>query len=192
MSTVRNENAMASNLAATSAADEPDDDDKDTGDSKSPAPYRPPSSKSGGAPGFFTIQKYGQGKWTRLGTLAVAGLIGVMTTFSVYSWLVAYWPGQGVDTMHDRNLHQIMLGVSVLFLIGFCALTFWVSNKAKNVDFLIATDSEMKKVNWTTQGELYGSTRVVILFLFFIAIFLFVIDLLFSAFFQLIGVLLKA
>jgi len=193
MSTVRNEKAMASNLAATSTADEPDDekDEDSKSDSKSPAPYKAPTPKAVGT-GFFTIQKYGQGKWTRLGTLAVGGLLGVMTTFNVYEWLKAYWPGQGVDVQHDRNLQQIMLGISVLFLVAFCALLFWATNKPKNVDFLIATDSEMKKVNWTTQGELMGSTRVVIIFLFFIAIFLFVIDLCFSWFFQTIGVLLKA
>jgi preprotein translocase SecE subunit len=191
MSTVRNEKAMASNLAATSAANEPDDE-KDDGDSKSPAPYKPSSGKSGGTSGFFTVQKYGQGKWTRLGTLAVGGLLAVMTSFNVYQWLISYWPGIGVDPVHDRNLHQIILGISILFLLAFCGLIYWATNKPRNVDFLIATDSEMKKVNWTTQGELMGSTRVVILFLFFIAVFLFVIDLLFSAFFQLIGVLLKA
>ena len=43
-------------------------------------------------------------------------------------------------------------------------------NKPSNVDFLIATDSEMKKVNWTTKGELFGSTRVVVvLFLIFVS-----------------------
>ena len=43
-------------------------------------------------------------------------------------------------------------------------------NKPANVDFLIATDSEMKKVNWTSRKELIGSTKVVILFMFLIAV----------------------
>src|SRR3712207_7866772 len=42
-------------------------------------------------------------------------------------------------------------------------------NKPANVDFLIATDSEMKKVNWTSRRELIGSTKVVIVFMFLIA-----------------------
>ena len=62
-------------------------------------------------------------------------------------------------------------------------------NKPTNADFLIATDSEMKKVNWTTKGELFGSTRVVILFLFFIAIFLFLADQVLQLFFYMINVL---
>ena len=48
-------------------------------------------------------------------------------------------------------------------------------NKPSNVDFLIATDSEMKKVNWTSRKELIGSTKVVIIFMFLIALFLFVV-----------------
>jgi preprotein translocase SecE subunit len=62
-------------------------------------------------------------------------------------------------------------------------------NKPGNVDFLIATDSEMKKVNWTSKRELIGSTKVVILFMFAIAIILFVLDLLFNTVFYSIRVL---
>jgi preprotein translocase SecE subunit len=70
---------------------------------------------------------------------------------------------------------------------GFIA---WrLMNKPANVDFLIATDGEMKKVNWTSRRELIGSTKVVILFMFAIAIILFVLDLLFNTVFYGINVL---
>jgi preprotein translocase SecE subunit len=84
---------------------------------------------------------------------------------------------------------QILLAICVGFLALFALATFWITNKPSNVDFLIATDSEMKKVNWTSQGELMGSTRVVILFLFFIAVFLSIADLFFYYLFHFIGVL---
>jgi preprotein translocase SecE subunit len=189
MSTVRNENAMATNLVA-SDADEPD---KDDGDSKSLAPVVKSSSSSTG-PVFFTIYKKGQGKWTRLGTVFVAALLGILSAFNLYQYILPYLPTYtGIDETarlhHDQLMHQILLGVSVGFLIVFAILTFWLTNKPRNVDFLIATDSEMKKVNWTTQGELMGSTRVVVLFLFFIAIFLSVVDLVFYELFHFIKVL---
>jgi preprotein translocase SecE subunit len=47
----------------------------------------------------------------------------------------------------------------------------------------------MKKVNWTSRQELMGSTKVVILFMFVIAAFLFAMDLFFGYVFYLIGVL---
>jgi preprotein translocase SecE subunit len=63
--------------------------------------------------------------------------------------------------------------VASFFVVGFAALAWWLMNKQDNVDFLIATDSEMKKVNWTSRKELIGSTKVVIVFMFLIAMFLF-------------------
>ena len=62
-------------------------------------------------------------------------------------------------------------------------------NKPTSVDFLIATDSEMKKVNWTTKKELMGSTKVVIGFVFVMAIVLFMYDLFFQFLFYFLGVL---
>jgi preprotein translocase subunit SecE len=64
-----------------------------------------------------------------------------------------------------------------------------VMNKPTYADFLIATDSEMKKVNWTTQKELLGSTKVVIGFVFVMAVVLFCYDLFFQLVFYLVGVL---
>src|SRR5205823_5533975 len=88
--------------------------------------------------------------------------------------------------VHNPN---VLLGVSIGFLVVFAGLVFWLTNKPYNVDFLIATDSEMKKVNWTTKGELFGSTRVVVLFLFGIAAFLFLVDQVFEFVFWAFGVL---
>jgi preprotein translocase SecE subunit len=66
---------------------------------------------------------------------------------------------------------------------------FWVINKPYNADFLIATDSEMKKVNWTSKQELIGSTKVVIFFVVCITVLLFAIDILFGYLFFWVGVL---
>jgi preprotein translocase SecE subunit len=72
---------------------------------------------------------------------------------------------------------RVGLAVSAGFLIAAGAVSLWLMNKPGNVDFLIATDSEMKKVNWTSRKELIGSSKVVILFMFLIASYLFLNDL---------------
>ncbi|RNC82861.1 MAG: preprotein translocase subunit SecE [Phycisphaera sp.] len=59
----------------------------------------------------------------------------------------------------------------------------------RSVDFLIATDGEMKKVNWSTRKEVQGSTIVVVIASFLLAFAIFVVDYGFGAFFKLIGVL---
>ncbi|HEX2973736.1 MAG TPA: preprotein translocase subunit SecE [Tepidisphaeraceae bacterium] len=80
----------------------------------------------------------------------------------------------------------IIVGVLGLVAAG---LFWWYLNKPVVADFLIATESEMKKVNWTSRKELMGSTKVVILFMFLIAAALFLIDVAFGYFFYLIKVL---
>ena len=168
MPSVKDETPMARNVIAP-GADEPDE--------RPSRPSEQPPNRLGGS-GFFHIYKKGQGKWTRLGTVFGAGLIGALTAFNLYQYLTPY--------IHARNT---IIGICAAFLAVFALVVFWLMNKPNNADFLIATDSEMKKVNWTTQGELMGSTRVVILFIIFIAIFLFLMDIFFAEFFHLIGVL---
>ena len=77
-------------------------------------------------------------------------------------------------------------------MIGFFGwlLYYLICVKPKVADFLIATEGEMKKVNWSTRREIIGSTWVVIGLTFFIAVAIFVLDyLIFTPFFQWIRVL---
>jgi preprotein translocase SecE subunit len=93
------------------------------------------------------------------------------------------------DYLIARDHMKISLAIVAALFIGLCALTWWILNLATNVDFLIATDAEMKKVNWTSKRELLGSTKVVIVFMFVIAAFLFIVDLIFHYLFFFMGVL---
>jgi preprotein translocase SecE subunit len=79
--------------------------------------------------------------------------------------------------------------VGLLMLVGSVLIYWLVGLKASTAEFLIATDGEMKKVNWSSWKDIRGSTLVVIFASFLIAAGLFGVDSLFSAFFQLIGVL---
>jgi preprotein translocase subunit SecE len=135
------------------------------------------------APGFFTIYKKGQGYWTRLGTAIGAAFLGVLVSYEISRQLPTFLSGA---QDHDKHIALI---VALVFLIAYSLWAFWLMNKSSSVDFLVATDSEMKKVNWTTRAELIGSTKIVVLFMFLIALFLFTCDLLFGGFFHLIGVL---
>lgn len=80
-------------------------------------------------------------------------------------------------------------GVTVLMLAG-AAVTYWYTGvRPRTVEFLIATDGEMKKVNWSTRKDIIASTWVVILWAVLLAAGLFLVDLLFSLFFRAVGVL---
>jgi preprotein translocase subunit SecE len=148
-------------------------------------------------PGFFTIYKKGQGYWTRMGTALSAGLIIALTTWFFYQqlpvWLTPAFTPEGATTEQSiaarATARNLTIGICAAVLIGLSLLTWRLINKPSNADFLIATDSEMKKVNWTSRQELIGSTKVVILFMFLIAFILFGIDIVFGYFFHLINVL---
>lgn len=77
----------------------------------------------------------------------------------------------------------------VVILIGGAGLFAFVGMSRRTVDFLIATDGEMKKVNWSSYKEVRGSTIVVIVATFLIAGILYIVDMGFSWFFRVIGVL---
>lgn len=80
-------------------------------------------------------------------------------------------------------------GVAILVIVG-AWVTYWLAGvRPSTVEFLIATDGEMKKVNWSTKRDIIGSTWVVILWSVLLAGGLWVVDFLFQAFFKMIGVL---
>ena len=107
----------------------------------------------------------------------------------VYVWL----PG-AYATEPDRRFPVLYLQAGVaggIMILGALGIYIFAGFKKSSVEFLIATDGEMKKVNWTTYREVKGSTIVVIVATFLIAGFLFVVDLAFSNFFSWIDVLQK-
>lgn len=77
----------------------------------------------------------------------------------------------------------------VILVLGFIVAYWLVGTRQRTVDFLVATDFEMKKVNWSTPREIMGSTWVVVGACIFVAVSMFTFDLLFKTFFQVIGVL---
>ena len=167
---------MAGDVAAAGGAGEPRDE------RPSPRPSQPHGA------GFFAIYKKGQGYWTRMGTAAGALLLGALTAYNLYVILQYLMHMESTAAGADRE-RQIAIGVAAGFFFAFAFFAWRLMNKPSNVDFLIATDSEMKKVNWTSRKDLIGSTKVVIVFMFLIALILFLVDIIFSYFFYIIGVL---
>lgn len=78
---------------------------------------------------------------------------------------------------------------SVIILIGFIIAYYICAMNPRTVEFLISTDMEMKKVNWSSWKDIRSSTMVVIAAAVFLAGALFLVDLAFQQFFRAIGVL---
>jgi preprotein translocase subunit SecE len=175
-----------------SATDEKDEKAMTTADADGPGDeereekQRQEHPKEAPSQGFFHIYKSGQGYWTRMGTAMGAGLLAALTANFLYQNLPIWLQGAHVAPSRAKIVAIYMIaGLMALFTL----FVFWIMNKPSNADFLIATDSEMKKVNWTSRKELIGSTKVVIIFMFIIAFLLFAFDIIFGYLFYFIGVL---
>lgn len=78
---------------------------------------------------------------------------------------------------------------AVVILIGFILAYYFCATRPGSVEFLISTDMEMKKVNWSTKKDIIASTWVVVFASLLLAAALFIVDLGFQQFFKAIGVL---
>lgn len=136
-------------------------------------------AKSGG---FLELYKRGQGNYTRTGTAIGAGILLAGMFQFIYETLnfdQAWAPGM-----------YLKIGIPLVVVLGLGMLVWWaVGVNRRTCDFMIQTDGEMKKVNWSTQKEVIASTKVVIVVTLLMAMALFVVDWIFMNLFQLIGVL---
>lgn len=132
---------------------------------------------------FFDVYKAGQGYHTRLGTAMAAGALVCWFAYFLFEKV-----GIAVSDPSTAKLWQV--GVSVAVIVAFGLLGYWLLALNRKVsDFLIATEGEMKKVNWTSRKEIIGSTKVVVIMVFFMGSILFVVDMFFISLFTSIGVL---
>ncbi|MEQ9455462.1 MAG: preprotein translocase subunit SecE [Phycisphaeraceae bacterium] len=128
----------------------------------------------------FSLYKPGQGYYTRLlsaigaGTLVLCGI----------AWVWGKMSGIPSDT---RVFWQAGMAFAAVMFFGM--LLYWIFNKPAVAEFMIATEAEMKKVNWPSRREIVGSTIVVISGTLIFAAFLLSADVAFSWLFQEIGVL---
>ncbi len=128
----------------------------------------------------FKLHKPGQGKYVRWCSAVGAALIALGAAWFVNERLSVYFgPGSAVRYV-----------VPVLVLCALAYLAFWFTGSSRYwVDFMIATESEMKKVNWSSRREVIAATKVVIVTLLALAVILFVVDLLSIVVFSGMGVL---
>lgn len=83
-------------------------------------------------------------------------------------------------------------GVATAIPGALLAAGLWIGYRLVNwprfADFLIAVEAEMNKVTWPTKDELIRASIVVIFTIFFLAIALFVFDIIWQTIFEAIGV----
>lgn len=139
----------------------------------------PAAEPSGG----LSVYKAGQGYYTRMGTVVGVSLVTLLGVLWLWDYMKAIKIGS-VNPLYVATAGSVLVAGVVVAI-----LYYFVFIKPRSVDFLIATEGEMKKVNWSTRREIVGSTSAVIATTFIIAAFCWMLDNGFFAFFAWIKVL---
>jgi len=132
----------------------------------------------------FGLYKSGQGYWTRVMSAVGGGTLGLAAASWVWNQTETIKVGDDFEVIY---LQATCAGIVALLT---AALVYWlVGVNRRSSEFLIATEGEMRKVNWSTRKMILGQTWVVIAISVIIAVILFVTDIAFAWFFRAINVL---
>ncbi len=122
------------------------------------------------------MYKPGQGYWTRVLTAIASLALAAGASF----WIATKF------FVPEGPAHKIVWAV----VMGGTAATLWVVlNRPRVVDFMIAVETEMKKVSWPSRKSLISMTIIVISGIFGLAAMVFGIDYVFVIIFKAIHIL---
>ena len=127
------------------------------------------------------IYKKGQGFYTRTGTALGTGILTILGCMSLYKKL------SGITGLSSDVKILLQAGIPLVLFFVLAWIIYKVLNKHQVVDFMIATEGEMKKVSWSTRKEIITSTKVVIYTVIFLALMLYAVDFSFRLAFEQMG-----
>lgn len=131
----------------------------------------------------LAIYKSGQGYWTRIMSACGFGLLTLLGAVWLYRQIYERG-GAGVTVQYVAFASALAFA-----LIGGILIYWYCGIKQRTVDFLVATEGEMKKVNWSTRREIVGSTVLVLLISFVLAAVCALLDVVWAAAMTGLGVL---
>jgi len=150
-------------------------------------PAKPNKGKPGSAPRGLLVQflinltrtdlyKPMQGWYARVYTGLALGLVAAAGGMRIYE----------ASNEYDA-VWKISLPTAFAIVLGW--IIFRIVQFPPFAEFLIATEAEMNKVSWTNKEDLIRSTTVVLMTVVLMAVFLFVVDRLWTFILQMLGVL---
>jgi preprotein translocase subunit SecE len=122
---------------------------------------------------LMQMYKPGQGKYTRLGSGFSAAALVAVGCLLLFRMLAASDVNLWISTM-----------VPAVILVACGVFLYWLLNKPSVADFLIASEGELKKVNWSSRKEVAVSTFIVIIVVLVMAALLGTTDFVFQLIFQ--------
>ena len=134
-----------------------------------------------------SVYKPNQGRIVRQLTALTIWIIAGLGCWAMYSSLRG-----GLDSTASlipglKNSFLIAGAPAITFLAGLW-FGYRVVNWPRFADFLIAVEAEMNKVTWPSKEELIRASIVVMFTIFFLAMALFMFDVVWQQFFNIVGV----
>lgn len=129
------------------------------------------------------MYKPDQGYWTR----TCSAIAALALTAAGMVWAVRQIDRFALEASTADILRWSL--AAVIGVIGLGLTYLLIYQRQNSAEFLIATEGEMKKVNWSSRREVMGSTWVVIFVSLSIAVILWLVDLGFSSLFRSVGLL---
>lgn len=120
----------------------------------------------------FKIYKPGQGRYARIST---GVLLGLLVAYGCASLKGALSEAGTLMTFSRFALTYAQVVPVVVFIVLVTAIALGL-NYAKFADFLIETEIEMGRVVWPTRKEVFASSTVVIVAVIGMAILLWAVD----------------
>lgn len=114
---------------------------------------------------LLTVYKPAQGKIVRLSTAGTLAVVAILITF----WLIQQ---PGISGLSP--LWKLAVGGMLMLVVGFGI--FRLMNWVRFADFMIMTESEMRKVYWPPRPTVIAWTKVVISLTLILALLLTVVD----------------
>lgn len=122
------------------------------------------------------VYKRNQGRLVRQLTCLAVWLVVAIGSWRLY------------ESMQGAKPEWLQLAIPGSLLALGLWFGFRIVNWPRFADFLIAVEAEMNKVTWPSKTELVRSSIVVIFTIFFLAISLFLFDVVWQWLFELVGV----
>ena len=125
-----------------------------------------------------SVYKRNQGRLVRQVTCAAIWLAVVFAVWRFHALVLSNW-------LEGSAL-------SYLIAVGFGGVGLWIGyrlvNWPKFADFLISVEAELNKVSWPSWRELFRASMVVIFTIFFLAVILYLFDMVWYTIFSTLGI----
>ena len=126
------------------------------------------------------IYKEGHGVLVRRVAFVGLATLLVWGGIELYGWLQGSWTRNNRWVNYEipviRQYIDPAFAISWVVIIAGCIMIYRLLNRARAADFLIETDTEVRKVTWPTWNDAWNSSLIVLLFVLVVTGFIFFSD----------------